>query len=168
MRESLYGIDSGHPQAELRNALHLGPELLRRSAVARALAKGALIDAPTMSDGSTLLMVACSCGHTDRVRLLCEFGADVGARRLDGATALWCTGAEHGQHQEAMALLLGHGAEPKDCGPAGASLGVWLAEQERAGRDAFGSLPQRRALLEQREVGLSVASGSAPSRPLRM
>ena len=76
MRESLYGIDSGHPQAELRNALHLGPELLRRSAVARALAKGALIDAPTMSDGSTLLMVACSCGHTDRVRLLCEFGAD--------------------------------------------------------------------------------------------
>lgn len=165
MRKALFSHDDGTPNSLLLGIFDASSTPASRLAKGRAaLAAGARIDAPLFDDGTTMLMSACECGYTDRLELLIELGADPNARRSDGGAPLWCACAEHGQHQAAMVILLGHGARIEGAGPGGLdALDELLRRRASGAPDLFGSIDERIAILEAGKLA-QLAGGALPAR----
>jgi ankyrin repeat protein len=68
-------------------------------------------DTPTISNGSTSLMVAAERGYLSTVETLLHYGADIQARSKRGWTALMVAAA--GGHTEIIQLFLERGASTK-------------------------------------------------------
>ena len=120
-------------------------------------------------DGTTLLMSACECGNTDRIELLIAFGADPNARRLDGATPLWCASVVHSQHQEAISILLTLGARIEDGGPDGSDiLDNLIRMRAESYQDPFRSLDERIAILEAAKLATIPTPRQTPSTAMRI
>lgn len=170
MRNALFSYNDGTPNALLLEIFDdHGASTSRADRARRALAAGALIDTPIFDDGTTLLMSACECGNTDRIELLIAFGADPNARRLNGDTPLWCASALHGQHQEAMIILLTRGARIEDGAPDGSdALDKLIFLRTQGFKNPFGSLDQRIAILEAAKLAAIPAPSRAPGTGLRI
>ncbi len=169
MSRSLIELFSDHPDSVLMQALNgirRDGDLDRARA---AVGQGANVDAVLFSDGTTLLMSACACGYTYQVKALCELGADVELRRLDGANALWCASVLHSQHQDAIKILISHGASSDRCGPDGADALEHLIQARGQGRaDPFDSLSERISILEAAKIQSQTKHGRAIKKSHRV